>query len=217
MGRAEVAGGPVLFDQKPVLPSGISIGALWQSGQRFNALSPTKDMRYSEQGNLLVRKLVAGEKFDTLPSGVLTPEDIITTGRLHLRKLQSFGMCVVSSLMECRVGDDPLEFPRDNHRIIAYGASPYIASMHKLDSPEAEPHVTQRKIKEFITDPLSEYLNWCAKEYPTFFLSDVYTADQYGWDSDSGVLFLHDFDPVLYANNSDSRTRSIEDMHLIGI
>jgi hypothetical protein len=165
-------------------------------------------MRYWQEGNLLLKEHI-GETFNTFLNATITPKLIAEEARYHFKQLKKFGMCIVSFATE--LDQDLKEFdPYDVDLVLGYSATRYVKNIRPLNKPKARQSLNPDKVREFIIKPLHEYLAWCAEESPEYHLVDIYTRDQYSWDESSGVVFLHDIDPLIYFNNAKSRKENLD-------
>jgi len=185
---------------------GKPIADVWPIAAEYSLLSPRKDKRYYKAGNLLLREHLGGDFSD--PSDTRAVQVTIDTAGEHFTQLRKFGMCVVTFATEFSKAVDASEDPEDT--AVAHSATSYITQAYPLSSRHALKNVPHSRIKEFISEPLSIYLAWCVQSGQDYVLSDVYNPRQYAWQASSGIIFLHDIDPLLLPIDADRITAQQE-------
>jgi hypothetical protein len=112
-------------------------------------------------------------------------------------------MSIVSHTFETEQAKSPAFTQQDE--VYAYSASYLVKdSINLMRSLRRQDHPSPAKVKMYIYDPLISYINWVSQSKQPFINIDVQFPHQYSYDTDSGVLFLHDIDPVLMPVNLDS-------------
>jgi hypothetical protein len=190
--------GQALFDMP--LNAGMPLHDIWDKSEVFDADSPYEAMRYYRPLNLLVREYFEGD-LDTGPEDV---EEAIEVSERHLTLLSGMGLTIVRHCVEPSPADIKTVVPGLG-QVKAYGVSPFIPEILPLDQKEAHLKIPERKLAKSLRQPVHKYVDWCLKNHAPYVLDDVFSADQYSLHLPTGIVFLHDYDPIL--NHEKPRDR----------
>lgn len=169
--------------------------------------------RHLPDKNLLMRR-VWGSDIDRPDQ----PEFSLNLFRMHYQVLRRFGMCIVSNTQEVLPPDmrRPVVYRATEEiedQIVAHSAAHFVSeSRPLLRKDEEKTPVEPARIHTLVTDPLSLYVGWCRRTRQSYVLSDVYSLDQYSVQVSSGIIFLHDIDPLLLKRSVIDFTRIEENI-----
>lgn len=152
-----------------------------------------------QAGNLLIREHASWRFGHEDIKSARAMQARIDTADRHFQQLRHLGMRIVT---HATVVNDNDEWPVNPHAndgltVVSYSASAYIPNLMPLDAPDALTTVPKAHVERVIFDPIRKYMEWGNSTGEPILLFDLFTADQYSWHEDMGVVFLHDIDPHL--------------------
>lgn len=152
----------------------------------------------------------------TIPWGMIhstyhDTADVLKEASRHTQLLRSAGISVVSHSFEVIERKPPVAIENIDeawftpNSSIAYGAAHAALDSITLPDAYARNLVDRQKIIRLVAAPLARYALHAGK-HEREMLTDIYNAQQYSYDLNTRVVFLHDIDPTfIELGNDDDR------------
>ncbi len=167
----------------------------------YGDASPMSGMRRA--GALLIRDHPRAHFTDV---GVTSQEELramLINAERHFKQLRKFGMRIVSyrTVINPDVAWAEDDFQRESHTdTVAYSASVFVPNLESLrDQNTNQPlqAVRRSSVEALALEPLKRYVDWGMSNKEPLLLDDIFTPFQFGWQSSTGVVGLHDPGPQM--------------------